>query len=285
MNVSLRAGKPDDAAICGAICFKAFKTISDQHNFPQDFPNAEAAVGLLSDLLSRDDIYSIVAEVDGRAVGSNFLWENAVIAGVGPITVDPTLQNVAVGRKLMENVLERAEKRGFVGVRLVQAAYHNRSLSLYTKLGFDTREPLSTIQGAPLGGTVASHQVRAAQEADVDGCNALCLKVHGHERGNELRDAIKQGTATVVEHDGRISGYATMIGFFGHAVCESNEDLKALIGAAKEFPGPGFLLPTRNSELLRWCLANGLRVVQPMTLMSTGLYNVPAGVFLPSVVF
>jgi GNAT superfamily N-acetyltransferase len=285
MNVSLRAGKPDDAAICGAICFKAFKTISDQHNFPQDFPNAEAAVGLLSDLLSRDDIYSIVAEVDGRAVGSNFLWENAVIAGVGPITVDPTLQNVAVGRKLMENVLERAEKRGFVGVRLVQAAYHNRSLSLYTKLGFDTREPLSTIQGAPLGGTVASHQVRAAQEADVDGCNALCLKVHGHERGNELRDAIKQGTATVVEHDGRISGYATMIGFFGHAVCESNEDLKALIGAAKEFPGPGFLLPTRNSELLRWCLAKGLRVVQPMTLMSKGLYNVPAGVFLPSVVF
>jgi GNAT superfamily N-acetyltransferase len=285
MNVSLRAGKPDDAAICGAICFKAFKTISDQHNFPQDFPNAEAAVGLLSDLLSRDDIYSIVAEVDGRAVGSNFLWENAVIAGVGPITVDPTLQNVAVGRKLMENVLERAEKRGFVGVRLVQAAYHNRSLSLYTKLGFDTREPLSTIQGAPLGVTIASHQVRAAQEADVDGCNALCLKVHGHERGNELRDAIKQGTATVVEHEGRITGYATMIGFFGHAVCESNEDLKALIGAAKEFPGPGFLLPTRNSELLRWCLAKGLRVVQPMTLMSTGLYNVPAGVFLPSVVF
>jgi predicted N-acetyltransferase YhbS len=285
MNVSLRAGKPDDAAICGAICFKAFKTISDQHNFPQDFPNAEAAVGLLSDLLSRDDIYSVVAEVDGRAVGSNFLWENAVIAGVGPITVDPTLQNVAVGRKLMENVLERAEKRGFVGVRLVQAAYHNRSLSLYTKLGFDTREPLSTIQGARLGGTVASHQVRAAQEADVDGCNALCLKVHGHERGNELRDAIKQGTATVVEHEGRITGYATMIGFFGHAVCESNEDLKALIGAAKEFPGPGFLLPTRNSELLRWCLANGLRVVQPMTLMSKGLYNVPAGVFLPSVVF
>lgn len=285
MNVSLRAGKPDDAAICGAICFKAFKTISDQHNFPQDFPNAEAAVGLLSDLLSRDDIYSVVAEVDGRAVGSNFLWENAVIAGVGPITVDPTLQNVAVGRKLMENVLERAEKRGFVGVRLVQAAYHNRSLSLYTKLGFDTREPLSTIQGAPLGVTIASHQVRAAQEADVDGCNALCLKVHGHERGNELRDAIKQGTATVVEHEGRITGYATMIGFFGHAVCESNEDLKALIGAAKEFPGPGFLLPTRNSELLRWCLANGLRVVQPMTLMSTGLYNVPAGVFLPSVVF
>jgi hypothetical protein len=127
--------------------------------------------------------------------------------------------------------------------------------------------------------------VRAATEADLAGCNKLCLQVHGHERGPELADAVKQGTASVVEHDGRITGYATLIGFFGHAVCESNEDLKALIGAAREFPGTGFLLPTRNSELLRWCLGKGLRVVQPMTLMSTGLYNEPAGVFLPSVVF
>jgi N-acetylglutamate synthase-like GNAT family acetyltransferase len=240
---------------------------------------------LLTELLSREDIYSVVAEVDGRVVGSNFLWENAVIAGVGPITIDPKQQNVAVGKRLMESVLQRAQDRSFAGVRLVQAAYHNRSLSLYTKLGFDTREPLSTIQGAPLGVTVPSHQVRAANERDLDSCNKLCVKVHGHERGQELAAAIKQGTASVVEHDGRITGYATLIGFFGHAVCESNEDLKALIGAAKEFPGPGFLLPTRNSELLRWCLGQGLRVVQPMTLMSTGLYNEPAGVFLPSVVF
>ena len=76
-----------------------------------------------------------------------------------------------------------------------------------------------------------------------------------------------------------------MIGFFGHAVAESDEDLKALIGAAADFPGPGFLLPTRNADLLRWCLENGLRVVQPMTLMSMGLYNEPSGPFLPSIVF
>jgi GNAT superfamily N-acetyltransferase len=285
MNINLRVGKPDDAAICGAICYEAFKAISDQHNFPQDFPNQEVAIGLLSDLLSRGDIYSVVAEVDGRVAGSNFLWENAVVAGVGPITIDPKLQNVAVGRRLMENVLRRAQDRSFVGVRLVQAAYHNRTLSLYTKLGFDTREPLSALQGPPLGLTISGHEVRAAREEDLDSCNSLCLKVHGLERGRELMDAIKQGAATVVEHDGRITGYATLVGFFGHAVGESDEDLKALIGAATVFPGPGFLLPTRNSDLLRWCLEKGLRVVQPMTLMSTGLYNEPAGVFLPSIVF
>jgi predicted N-acetyltransferase YhbS len=236
-------------------------------------------------LLARKDIYAVVAEVEGRVVGSNFLWENAAIAGVGPITVAPAAQNLAVGKSLMEAVMQRAYERHFAGIRLVQAAYHNRSLSLYTKLGFDAREPLSTLQGSAIGLEIPGRAVRAAKESDLAACNQLSLKVHGHERGPELLDAIKAGTATVVEHAGRITGYATLIGFFGHAVGENNEDLKALIGAARSFAGPGFLLPTRNSDMLRWCLSKGLRVVQPLTLMSVGLYNEPKGVFLPSIVY
>jgi hypothetical protein len=42
-----------------------------------------------------------------------------------------------------------------------------------------------------------------------------------------LRGAIRQSTATVVEHDGRITGYATIVGFFGHAVGETNNDESA----------------------------------------------------------
>jgi GNAT superfamily N-acetyltransferase len=285
MNIILRPGTSDDAGACGVICYEAFRAIADQHNFPHDFPNPEAAIGLMTMLLARSDAYAVVAEVDGEIVGSNFLWENAVIAGVGPITVNPAVQNVAVGRRLMEDVLRRAKERRFAGVRLVQSAYHNRSLSLYTKLGFDTREPLSQLQGPALGLKVSGYAVRPALAADVDACNQLCLRIHGHERGQELIDAIKEGTATVVEHDDRITGYATLVGFFGHALGESNEELRALIGAAPAFPGAGLLLPTRNSELLRWCLGKGLRVIQPLTLMSMGLYNEPAGVFLPSIVY
>ena len=284
-GLTLRAGRPEDAEDCGSICYGAFKTIADQHNFPLDFPSSEITGGLLTSLLSRDDLYSVVAEVDGRVVGSNFLWENGTIAGVGPITIDPAAQNIAVGRRLMEDVLRRAEERNIVGIRLVQAAYHNRSLSLYTKLGFDTREPLSNLQGPAIEEQIPGYVVRPATEEDLGACNELSLKVHGHDRGPELLDAIGQGTANVVEHGGRITGYTTTVGFFGHTVGESNEDLKALIGAAPEFPGPGFLLPTRNGEVLRWCLERGLRIVQPMTLMSVGLYNEPAGAFIPSVLY
>jgi predicted N-acetyltransferase YhbS len=286
MDAQIRLMKREDVETCGRICYEAFKAIAEAHNFPPDFPSPEAAAGLLSQLLSRDDVYSVVAEIEGRVVGSNFLWESAVVAGVGPITVDPSVQNGAIGRRLMDAVMQRAqEEQRFAGVRLVQAAYHNRSLALYTKLGFDTREPLSIIQGAALGIEIHGHKVRPARKADLEACNKLCLKIHGHERGNELLFAIRQETATVVEHGGRITGYATEVGFLGHAVAESDEDMKALIGAARSFSGPGFLLPTRNSDLLRWCLEKGLRVVMPMTLMSTGLYNEPNGAFLPSVVY
>jgi len=285
MSVTLRPARAEDAERCGAICYEAFTAIAQRHNFPPDFPSPAVTVGLLSSLIADPKVYSVVAERDGRVVGSNFLWEHSIISGVGPITIDPTAQDDRVGYTLMIDVLQRAQQRRAAGVRLVQAAYHNRSLSLYTKLGFDAREPLSVLQGPPLGLTTPGHPVRSASEADIEACNKLSLRVHGYERGTELLSFIREGTATVVERDGRITGYATLIGYFGHAAAESNDDMKALIAAAPSFAGPGFLLSTRNGELFRWCLAHGLRVVQPMTLMSMGLYNEPAGAFLASVLY
>jgi hypothetical protein len=185
----------------------------------------------------------------------------------------------------MEAVMKRAEQQGTAGARLVQAGYHCRSLSLYSKLGFEVREHLSCIQGPPIGTQMAGHAVRAAESRDVAACNALALRVHGHHRGRELQDAVTQGSATLVERAGRITGYASGIAFFGHAVAESTDDLKALIATAKSFDGPGFLVPSRNGELLRWCLGNGLRITQPMTLMTRGLYNDPVGAYLPSVLY
>ena len=285
MNVILRPGRVEDAQHCGEICYQAFKGIAEQHHFPPDFPSPEIATELLAWLLSHPSFYAVVAEQDGRVVGSNFLDERSTVAGIGPITIDPAVQNRAIGRQLMRHILDRVAQRRFPGVRLVQAAYHNRSLSLYSRLGFLVREPLATMQGAPLALQIPGYTVRPATERDLDACNQVCVRVHGHDRREELSDAIKQGAANVVEHGGRITGYATPIAFFGHAVGETNEELKALIGAAPAFPGPGFLLPTRNGGLFRWCLDHGLRVVHPMTLMSVGLYNEPAGAFLPSILY
>ena len=111
------------------------------------------------------------------------------------------------------------------------------------------------------------------------------VRVHGHDRSWELRDAIAAGTARVVERPTGVCGYATGFGYGWHAVAESNEDLIALLASAEEFVGLGILLPSRNAEVLQWCLNHGLRIVQQSTLMTIGLYNEPAGAYLPSILF
>jgi GNAT superfamily N-acetyltransferase len=284
-SLVIRKAIPADAETCGKICFEAFSALANHHSFPQDFPDAGVSIGLLSMMFSHPGFFGVVAEQGGRVIGSNCLDERTPIAGVGPITVDPVVQNRAAGRQLMQAVMTRAAERKFVGVRLIQAAYHNRSLSLYAKLGFVVREPLSCMQGPAIQKTPPGYRVRSAQAADLAACTDLCLRVHGHDRSGELNDAIQQGTGVVAESRGRLTAYASSVAFFGHAVAETNEDLQALIATATAFQGPGILVPTRNAALFRWCLENGLRVVQPMTLMTVGLYNEPAGAYLPSILF
>lgn len=283
-NIIYRGATPNDIERLGTIAYEAFYKISTEHNFPPDFPSPEVGIGLADMLVGRDDVFSVVAE-NGKILGSNFLWESDEIDGVGPITVDPAVQNSSIGRELMNRVIQRSAENGKAGIRLVQAAYHNRSLALYTKLGFDVVEPLSAINGTPFTAQIEGRVVRPMAAQDVDNANKLCIAAHGISRKNEIAGAAESGNGIVVEIDGRLSGYATALGFFGHAVATSNDDVKALIGSGREISGPGLLLPTRNGDVLRWCFENGFRIVMPMSLMSKGYYQTPRTPFLPSILY
>ncbi len=122
------------------------------------------------------------------------------------------------------------------------------------------------MEDPPISAWISGHDVRAGTLADAPACNSLCRRVHAFERAGEVTDAITPRLFRVVEHGGWITGYTTGIGWFTHRLGESNSDLMALIGSALEYAGPGYLLPTRNADLFRWCLVHGLRVVQQMTL-------------------
>ena len=283
MNVTLRPAIPADASFCGRICYDAFRSVSETHNAPSDWPSAEIATSAMEAVLAHSGFYGVVAEKSGQVVGSCFLDERSSVVGLGPITVDPAHQADSVGRRLMEHSLHRIDQQGKEGVRLVQAAYNSQSLSLYAKLGFELREPLVNIQGASINPALAGYEVRPVREGEIEGCGQIYRHIHGYDRTLELKEAIEAGTARLVEADDRVLGYATAIGFRGHAVAETNDALKALIAAAGEFAGTGFLLPGRNSEVLSWCLSKGLRIVQQMTYMSRGFYRQPEGAFLPSI--
>ena len=141
------------------------------------------------------------------------------------------------------------------------------------------------MRGSPPKVKLVGYDVRAGRQDDIESCNQLCHRIHGHARAGEVEDAVRDKTATVVERNGRITGYATSIGFFAHAVSETNEDMMALIAAASQISGLGILVPTRNHRLFTWCLENNLQLVHLMTHMSIGLYNEPTGVYLPSVLY
>ena len=285
-EVTLREAQPGDAEACAQILFDAFGGFHDHHRFPRDFPVVEAAVGMMSMSIPHPSIWGVVAEIDGRIVGSNFLDERDPIRGVGPITVDPDTQDLGVGRKLMQAVMERGE--GASGIRLLQDAFNMRSLSLYESLGFDVKEPAVVISGKPRSGPVPGVDVRPLEEADLDECGALCRNVHGFERTNELRDAIQAFAPFVAMRDGRIVAYASSVTFWplNHGVAESEDDLTALLrGAGPAVEEPlAFLVPLR-AGWFRWCLEEGLRLVKPMNLMAVGEYREPQGSWFPSVIY
>jgi GNAT superfamily N-acetyltransferase len=281
----VREATASDAERCARIVYDAFAAIASRHNLPVEPDSPEFTRFKVCEMLSSDGFAGLVAERDGEVLGSTFVDERSAIAGIGPVTVDPAVQDDGVGRALMEAALERERARGVPGIRLVQTAYHYRSLALYAKLGFVVREPLSVLQGAAPQLSVPGRGIRLAHEQDLAACGRLCARVHGHDRDGELRDAIAAGTARVVERPDRVCGYATGFGYGWHAVAETDDDLIALLASAEAYVGLGILVPSRNAALLRWCLDHGLRIVQQSTLMTIGLYGEPAGAYLPSILF
>ena len=292
-NLIFRPGRIEDVNEVGKIIFDAFTFLANKHHVSSDFPTLNVGIDAASYFLSNPGFYSVISECNGKIVGTNFLDERSnMVAGVGPITVDPNFQNKGVGRQLMKSVIERAVNKNFPAIRLLQASYHNRSLSLYASLGFEIREPISNMQGKPIQKVIPGRSVRIASESDLKSCNTICKEIHGHDRNGELVESIKQGNAKVVLCGDRITGYTTGLAYFNHSVGFTNDDIMALIGSSSSssstndsYGGPGILIPSRNTQLLRWCLDNELRLVQQLILMTIGLYNEPAGSYMPSVLY
>ena len=285
-QATLREVEPGDAEACAQICFDAFGSFHDHHRFPRDFPVLEAAAQLMGMFIPHPSIWGVVAETDGKIVGSNFLDERDPIRGVGPITVDPQTQDTGIGRQLMTAVIERGE--GAPGIRLLQDSFNLRSLSLYESLGFDVKEPVAVISGQPRSASAEAIEVRPLTDGDLEQCGDLCTRVHGFERTNELRDAIQGLAPFVAVRDGSVVAYASSVTFWplNHGVAESDDDMQALLlGAAAAVEAPiAFLVPLR-SGLFRWSLAEGLRLVKPMNVMALGEYQEPKGSWFPSVLY
>jgi predicted N-acetyltransferase YhbS len=287
MTITIRKPTPADVPALGRIVFDAFASIANKHNMPLDFPSIEMANGLMEGWTAHPKVIGFVAEADGKVAGCNFIERRNPIAGVGPICIDPSHQCRGIGRQLMHAVLQVGlDARG---VRLVQDAFNSTSMSLYASVGFDAREPLVLMRGKCKSGVRSSFALRPMTENDLPACTALCESVHGHHRSGELVDALKDFEPQVLERNGKLVAYASAPWFWlmNHAVAESETALRDLIlsmSAASQRPIE-MLVPIRQAWLFRFLLAEGLKVMKPMTLMTIGEYREPRGAWWPSVLY
>lgn len=287
LNFKIRRATLADLNPCAQIIHDAFTHISNSHGYPSDFPNLDKASMVVSNCLSDPMIYGMVAELDGRIVGSNFIEQRDGIYGIGPISVAPKIQHQGIGRALMQAAILHGKDAA--GIRLMQDAYNTMSVALYASLGFDIKEPLLLMHGIPKNKFSHNLTVKKFAESDLEECAALCKDVIGFERKEALLNSLDIGSAFVALRDNKIVAYTTAITLWvaNHTVAKREEDLFALLLGAHEICQQplSFLLPSRQTNILRWCLSEGLRVMSPRTLMAMGEYQEPRGCYFPSVLY
>ena len=286
MSLELIPATPVHLDALSRICHRAFNTLHQRHNVLPDVPTEDVGRLIIGAVLSRPDHVGAVAVEDGKVVGSNFLGLADEVAGVGPITVDPTSQSRGAGRLLMQWAIDEARRRRGPGahVRLFQEAVNGASLSLYTRLGFRWRDAAALMQ--PKAADADDPTVRPMTEADLPHVARLSSKHFGHSRANDTQQLLKLGLpAFIRERGGVVVGYR-VVTLFGHAAADTVDDLIALAAQSARVVEPPMavvLVPLSQDGLFRAALAAGFRVAKVNNYMSLDAYDAPPGPSMPSI--
>ncbi len=287
MALEIVPARPEHVSELGRICYEAFKDISDRHHFPSDFESVQFARMILGMLVQGETEYGVTALWNGQPAGSNFLMTADQVGGLGPISVEVSLQGLKIGRALMQDVIDHARESGVEMVRLLQDSFNMTSLSLYASLGFDTKHPVSLMLPAPA--STPDETIRPVTDQDLDAVEELSRSIYRVSRRNEVAGHLRGGPFQpfLRERSGRVAGYF-ILGMPGHGVAETEDDMVALVGEAARQTPPAFhrvLCPLTEGTLYRKLLAAGCRNIKVMNLMALGPYEEPDGVWLPSVMF
>ena len=289
MSVIIRAPKISDIKPCGRILYEAFKNINERHGYKNiEVPNPESGSQLAAFCIKNPLFFGVVAELDGKVVGSTFTDErNKEICGYSSISVDTSVQGKGIGCRLVNAALERSRSRGSKCIRFLQHTFNRHSLGLYTSLGFEVKELVVLLASKLRERGLGDIEIREMTDGDLNECSALCEKVYGFGRTRELRDSLHLFNPFVALRDGNITAYVSSPDTWcqNHGVAETDNDMIALLqGIRSETTKPLYIfVPARRTGLFRKFLNMGWRVVKPFTLMAMGDYNEPIGCYLSSI--
>lgn len=89
-----------------------------------------------ADLLTRDYCLYLVAEADGKVVGSCGLTISFDEGNIDNVVVDKEYRNRGVGSKLMKELLKLGEEKGITAFTLEVRVSNATAIHLYEKYGF-----------------------------------------------------------------------------------------------------------------------------------------------------
>ncbi len=280
--------EPHHVPELGRICFEAFKGISEEHGFPLDLTTVEIAEHVIGLMAGNPCVHGVAAVENGKLLGSNFVSIYDDVAGVGPITIDPSTQGRGLGRSLMQWVAGEARANGKERIRLVQDSFNLASLSLYSSIGFDVKETVALMTIADAAAEASDPGIRGIVESDLDAVERLCRDCYGVSRRNEVAANVAAGACGLIRERGDRPAGFYLPGMMGFGAAESNADALALIReGARVAPAHDLLVfcPLRNTDLYRQLLKSGARAIKVETLMAMGPYEEPSGTWMPSILF
>jgi predicted N-acetyltransferase YhbS len=163
---------------------------------------------------------ALVAQVDGRIVGSNFALHWGSVGVFGPLTVHPEFWDKGVARRLVEDTMDIFEKWQVKHAGLFTFAQSGKHVHLYQKFGFWPRF-LTAVMSKPVQRTVqdlkGSQWVRyselasAEKEKTIEACKRLTGDIYdGLDLRKEIYSVEKQGlgdTILLLDHDA-LGGFA-----------------------------------------------------------------------------
>lgn len=276
MPITVRDAAPTDQSATAEIIYGAFHQLDERHNVPAYMNTMEDANIVASHLYGIPKIHGYVAEDDGQVVGIGFLHDIGDAGmGISPLAVAPQAQARGVGQAILDRMIERA---GGASVRLLQDAFNNSTLALYSRYGFVVREQVTCVKGQP-GRESSSDGLTITHDSDPAGTSeALYRQIMGFNRPSFP-------TRPVMAHRGAdLAGFIAPGTEYPYAVADNEETLRALIaGLATELDAQiTAAIPAAHAETLRWMLDRDGRVIRSMNLMVRGPYTRPNGARLNS---
>lgn len=148
----------------------------------------------------------IVAELNGRIVGTGVGTANGAVGWVGTIWVDPAHRGAGLGRALTRAVIDGLEAAGCRTLLLVAT---EQGLPLYERMGFQlqTRYRIFEAPGLDAATTDPDPAVRALAAADLDSILDLDREATGEGRSHIIRRFASPETAKVLAVEGEVRGF------------------------------------------------------------------------------